>query len=99
MEARTESLLTLKLNRLVDRRHKGKERKASSEQPQEILENAKENIEIKNNQNNRHHILRDYSLPAVNGVPSSIQHPTIGAYNFEIKPTIIQMIFANQFSG
>ena len=36
--------------------------------------------------------LRDYDIPTINGTTSSIRHLTIQANNFEIKPTIIQMI-------
>ena len=44
--------------------------------------------------------LRDYAKPAVDNVQSSIRNPTIQANNFEIKPSIIQMIqTCVQFGG
>lgn len=44
--------------------------------------------------------LRDYAMPSVIGNTSSIRRPAIQAKNFEIKPTIIQMIqHSVQFSG
>ena len=44
--------------------------------------------------------LRDYAVPLVREIHSSIRQPAIQANNFEIKPAIIQMIqTAVQFSG
>lgn len=44
--------------------------------------------------------LRDYAMPSVIGNTSSIRWPAIQANNFEIKPTIIQMIqHSVQFCG
>ncbi|XP_052198388.1 uncharacterized protein LOC127805673 [Diospyros lotus] len=44
--------------------------------------------------------LREYAMPKVDGISSSIQRPTVQANNFEIKPSIIQMIQTSvQFGG
>lgn len=44
--------------------------------------------------------LRDYTVPSINGVTSSIIRLVIQANNFEINPTLIQMIQNSiQFSG
>ena len=50
--------------------------------------------------NNEERALRDYVVPSINGSNSSIRRPPIAANNFEIKPTIIQMIQTSvQFGG
>ena len=43
--------------------------------------------------------LRDYATPLVDGIHDSIQIPTIQANNFELKPSIIQMVQNSQFGG
>ncbi|XP_052197256.1 uncharacterized protein LOC127804434 [Diospyros lotus] len=44
--------------------------------------------------------LRKYAMPKVDGISSSIQRPIVQANNFEIKPSIIQMIQTSvQFGG
>ena len=43
--------------------------------------------------------LRDFSTPLVNGIHDSIQRPSIQANNFELKPSIIQMVQNSQFRG
>ena len=43
--------------------------------------------------------LRDYATPTVMETASGIRKPTVAANNFELKPAIIQMIQAIQFSG
>ena len=40
---------------------------------------------------------RDYTVPVVAG--SAIRRPTIQANNFELKPSLIQMVQSNQFGG
>ncbi|KAL5550767.1 hypothetical protein UlMin_000943 [Ulmus minor] len=44
-------------------------------------------------------VLRDYVAPNVTGTTSGIRRPTIQANNFEIKPSFIKMVQANQFGG
>ena len=41
--------------------------------------------------------LRDYTVPVVAG--SAIRRPTIQANNYELKPSLIQMVQSNQFGG
>ena len=44
--------------------------------------------------------LRDFAVPVVNGVGSSIRKLAINANNFELKPAIIQMVQGTcQFGG
>ncbi|KAL5538589.1 hypothetical protein UlMin_045511 [Ulmus minor] len=43
--------------------------------------------------------LRDYAAPNVTGATSGIRRPTIQVNNFEIKPSFITMVQANQFGG
>ncbi|KAL5540746.1 hypothetical protein UlMin_044069 [Ulmus minor] len=43
--------------------------------------------------------LRDYAAPNVTRATSGIRRPTIQANNFEIKPSFITMVQANQFGG
>ncbi|KAL5563890.1 hypothetical protein UlMin_033637 [Ulmus minor] len=43
--------------------------------------------------------LRDYVAPNVTGTTLGIRRPTIQAKNFEIKPSFIKMVQANQFGG
>lgn len=44
--------------------------------------------------------LRDYAVPTVSGVHTSIARPAVQAHTFEIKPSIIQMIQSHvQFGG
>ena len=53
---------------------------------------------IEEAENNR--ALRDYVVPSVNGITSSIRWSTIQMHNFEINPAIIQMIqHSTQFNG
>ena len=44
--------------------------------------------------------LRDYILPSLTGVQPSIRAPSVDANNFELNPSLIQMVQANdQFKG
>ena len=43
--------------------------------------------------------LLDYSMPNTNNYQGSIVRPPIQANNFEIKPTLLQVIQQNQFGG
>ena len=58
-------------------------------------------VEMVNDENNRAlgapRALRDYTVPIVAG--SAIKRLTIQANNFELKPSLIQMVQANQFGG
>ncbi|XP_056169324.1 uncharacterized protein LOC115665665 [Syzygium oleosum] len=49
---------------------------------------------------NQRRLLKDYATPTVEGTISSIRRPAIQANNFEIKPSLIQMLQQSvQFSG
>ena len=54
-----------------------------------------------NDENNRAlgapRALRDYTVPIVAG--SAIRRPAIQANNFELKPSLIQMVQTSQFGG
>ena len=50
------------------------------------------NTSLSNMADQEQKALRDYVMPSVNGVISSIRRSAIQANNFEIKPAIIQMI-------
>ena len=41
---------------------------------------------------NQPRLLKDYAAPTVKGTTSSIRRPAIQANNFEIKPSLIQML-------
>ena len=43
--------------------------------------------------------LRDFALPSAQGSQTSITRPTVNANNFEIKPSLIQMVQQSQFGG
>ena len=43
--------------------------------------------------------LRDFALPGTQGSQTSIARPTVNANNFEIKPSLIQMVQQSQFGG
>jgi len=43
--------------------------------------------------------LRDFVAPGVQGIVSSIAHPTIDVNNFELKPALISMVQQSQFGG
>jgi len=43
--------------------------------------------------------LQDFITPGVQGIASSIAHPTIDANNFEFKLTLILMVQQSQFGG
>ncbi|XP_027169924.1 uncharacterized protein LOC113769792 [Coffea eugenioides] len=50
------------------------------------------------NDSNRR-ILRDFTLPRTQGSQTSIVRPTVNANNFEIKPSLIQMVQQSQYGG
>lgn len=50
------------------------------------------NFNIANQDNEENKVLKDYAMPSIHGVMTSIRRPLIQAAHFEIKPTIIQMI-------
>ncbi|XP_071933622.1 uncharacterized protein [Coffea arabica] len=50
------------------------------------------------NESNRR-ILRDFVLPGAQGSQTSIVRPTVNANNFEIKPSLIQMVQQSQYGG
>ena len=47
----------------------------------------------------RNHTLQEYTMPNPGDTHNSIVRPTVDANNFEIKPTIIQMVSQFQFGG
>jgi len=44
-------------------------------------------------------MLRDFVTPGVQGIASSIAHPTVDTNNFELKPAHISMVQQSQFGG
>ena len=50
-------------------------------------------------QHTRNHALQEYTMPNPGDNLSSIVRPTMDTNNFEIKPTIIQMVSQFQFEG
>ncbi|XP_044468620.1 uncharacterized protein LOC123198100 [Mangifera indica] len=48
---------------------------------------------------NNQRALRDYAIPTAHDGYSSVVRPAVGANNFEIKPSIVQMVQQNQFGG
>ncbi|XP_027156543.1 uncharacterized protein LOC113757463 [Coffea eugenioides] len=44
-------------------------------------------------------ILREFALPETQGSQTSIARPTVSANNFEIKPSLIQMVQQSQYGG
>ena len=49
--------------------------------------------------NHQQRAIQDYIWPVVNDNYSGIARQTIGANNFELKPTLISMVQQNQFGG
>lgn len=49
--------------------------------------------------NQNHQALREFALSDISGEQTSIARLAINANNFEIKPSLIQMIQQNQFEG
>ena len=43
--------------------------------------------------------LRDFVLPGIQGSQTSIARSTVNATNFDIKPSLIQMVQQSQFGG
>ena len=54
--------------------------------------------EMAENEANRR-ALWDFALPGTQGSQTSIARPAVNANNFEIKPSLIQMIQQSQFGG
>ena len=46
-----------------------------------------------------HRVLRDYVLPQVSGITSSIVSPAAEANNFELSPALISFVEREQFAG
>nr|XP_027109803.1 uncharacterized protein LOC113729769 [Coffea arabica] len=65
---------------------------------EEILIELPFEEEIAENEPNRR-ILRDFALPETQGSQTSIARPMVNANNFEIKPSLIQMVQQSQYGG
>ena len=74
------------------RRENRKEREV-----QEITMADNQNNQLQNVNQNIGRPLRDYTIPIVQG--PAIRRPAIAANNFELKPSLIQMVQSNQFGG
>ena len=49
--------------------------------------------------NHNQQVLRDFALPSTKGSQTNIARSAVNANNFEIKPTLIQMLQQEQFGG
>ncbi|MED6165902.1 hypothetical protein PIB30_103983, partial [Stylosanthes scabra] len=67
--------------------------KISSE---EVFEEVRDNMAA---EGNRQRTLADFTTPTTASCGSSIVRPTVEANNFELKPSLIQLIQQDQFSG
>ncbi|XP_071917054.1 uncharacterized protein [Coffea arabica] len=65
---------------------------------EEILIELPFEEEMAENDPNRR-ILRDFALPGTQDSQTSIVRPTVNANNFEIKPSLIQMVQQSQYGG
>ncbi|MED6141301.1 hypothetical protein PIB30_102017 [Stylosanthes scabra] len=79
------------------RREARRERQAALEQQFNMAANHND-IPIHEEQNQRV-ILGQYSQPTSEGCGSTILRPTIQANNFELKPSLIQLVQQDQCSG
>ncbi|MED6219853.1 hypothetical protein PIB30_039602, partial [Stylosanthes scabra] len=86
---------TLLRRRREARRHA--KQAALEQQLNMTAEHHDDNLNLENNQNRV--ILGQYINPTADSCGSTIRRPAIQANNFELKPSLIQLVQQDQFSG
>ena len=92
MNTRSKGRNLEKINHDIEKSCK-KNRKEKREKDRKIMVEDQEAQAVKN------HALQEYTIPNPGDTHNSIVRPTVDANNFEIKPTIIEIVSQFQFGG
>ena len=92
---RAQSLEFLNLDPKIERTL----RRLRKERRERILAMAEGGNQNQGGENQEQWALRDYFRPVVANNYSGIRHQAINANNFELKPTLINMVQQNRYEG
>ena len=79
----------------IERTFRRRQRSASRESVEVLIEELFVELPLEERmaeQEVNRRALRDFALPSAQGSQTSITRPTVNANNFEIKPSLIQMV-------